>query len=67
MLVIIVNTSIPNMSSIIAAPNIAVAVFSDNFPSSLNASTVILTDVAVKTAPINTFCIYYLLLLNYHH
>ncbi len=49
--VITVNTIIPKMSSIIAAPNIDVPTFPFNFPISFNVSTEILTDVAVKITP----------------
>ena len=56
MLVITVNARIPNISSIIAAPNIAFPERVDNFPSSFKVSTVILTEVAVKTIPINILC-----------
>ena len=55
-LVIIVKTSIPKTSSIMAAPTIIFPTEVDTFPSSLKVSTVILTDVAVKTEPINIFC-----------
>ena len=52
--VITVNTIIPKMSSIIAAPNIDVPTFPFNFPISFNVSTEILTDVAVKITPTKT-------------
>ena len=50
-LVITVNAIIPRMSSIIAAPKMDVPIFPFNFPISRSVSTVMLTDVAVKTMP----------------
>ena len=52
-LVIQVSIIIPIMSSIIAAPKIVVPIFPLSFPISLSVSTVIDTDVAVSTTPIN--------------
>ena len=56
MLVMIVRAMMPRISSIIAAPRIALPERVFSFPSSFNVSTVILTDVAVRITPINTFC-----------
>ena len=39
-----------------AAPRIAFPAAEFNLPSSFNVSTVILTDVAVRITPMNTFC-----------
>ena len=55
-LVINVSAMIPRISSITAAPRIALPERVFNFPSSFRVSTVILTDVAVRITPINTFC-----------
>ena len=54
-LVTIVSATMPRISSIIAAPNIAFPERVFNFPISLSVSTVILTDVAVSITPTNTF------------
>lgn len=51
-LVTIVKMIIPKISSIIAAPNIAVPERVFNLPSSCKVSTVILTEVAVNITPI---------------
>ena len=53
---ITVKAMIPRMSSIIAAPSIALPDSDFSLPSSLSVSTVILTDVAVSITPIKTFC-----------
>ena len=53
-LVTMVSTIIPTISSITAAPRIVVPTFPFNFPSSRKVSTVILTEVAVKTTPTKT-------------
>ena len=53
---ITVSAIIPSTSSISAAPKIALPVFVESLPSSLSVSTVILTDVAVRTTPTNMFC-----------
>ena len=53
---IIVRAMIPKISSIIAAPKIALPAFEFNLPSSLKVSTVILTEVAVNITPINICC-----------
>ena len=55
-LVMTVSATIPRMSSMIAAPRIALPVCVFSFPSSFNVSTVMLTEVAVNTTPINMFC-----------
>ena len=47
-LVMIVNATIPKISSIIAAPKIAFPAFVFSFPISFKVSTEILTDVAVR-------------------
>ena len=49
-----VRTTIPIISSIIAALKIVVPTFPFNFPNSFKVCTVILTDVAVIITPINT-------------
>ena len=46
----------PKISSMMAAPKIALPARVFNFPSSFNVSTVILTDVAVRIIPIKIFC-----------
>ena len=56
MLVTIVNATIPRISSMIAAPRIALPERVLSFPSSFNVSTVILTEVAVRITPIKIFC-----------
>ena len=48
---------IPKISSIIAAPKIALPEAVFNLPISCNVSTVILTDVAVRITPTKTACI----------
>ena len=53
-LVTMVRTIIPRISSITAAPRIVVPTFPFNLPNSLKVSTVILTEVAVNTTPMNT-------------
>ena len=50
----IVNATIPKISSIIAAPKIAFPAFVFSFPISFKVSTEILTEVAVKIRPMNT-------------
>ena len=55
-LVMIVKATIPKISSIIAAPNIAFPARVFNLPNSFKVSTVILTEVAVKIIPIKIFC-----------
>ena len=47
-----VKAIIPKMSSMMAAPRIEAPTLPRNFPISRSVSTVILTDVAVKTVPI---------------
>ena len=54
--VIIVNATIPRISSIKAAPKMAFPLGVLNLPISFNVSTLILTDVAVKITPMNMFC-----------
>ena len=49
-----VRTTIPIISSIIAALKIVVPTLPFNFPNSLRVCTVILTEVAVIITPINT-------------
>ena len=55
-LVISVRAIIPRISSINAAPRIALPERVDSFPISLSVSTVMLTEVAVRMTPIKTFC-----------
>ena len=55
-LVIIVKAIIPKISSIIAAPKMALPARVFSLPISLRVSTVILTDVAVKITPMKMFC-----------
>lgn len=50
-LVMIVKAIIPRTSSIIAAPRIALLAGVFNLPSSFSVSTVIETEVAVRTTP----------------
>ena len=52
-LVTIVRTIIPRISSITAAPRIVVPTAPFNLPISLSVWTVILTEVAVSTTPTN--------------
>ena len=54
--VTIVSAIIPRISSIRAAPRIALPDFDERRPISLSVSTVILTEVAVRIIPIKMFC-----------
>ena len=55
-LVIMVSAMIPRISSITAAPKIALPARVLSFPISLSVSTEMLTDVAVRMTPTKTFC-----------
>ena len=55
-LVTTVKAMTPKISSMMAAPKIALPARVFSFPSSFNVSTVILTDVAVRIIPIKIFC-----------
>ena len=55
-LVIKVRAMMPRISSISAAPKMALPDRVESLPISFKVSTVMLTDVAVNTTPINTFC-----------
>ena len=55
-LVTTVKATMPRMSSMIAAPKIALPARVFNFPISLRVSTEMLTEVAVKMIPIKMFC-----------
>ena len=56
MLVITVSAIIPRISSMMAAPRMALPALVLSLPISLSVSTVILTEVAVKITPIKIFC-----------
>ena len=51
-----VNATIPKISSIKAAPRMALPLGVDSFPISFSVSTEMLTEVAVSMTPINMFC-----------
>ena len=53
---ITVRAIMPKISSITAAPSIALPDLEERRPISLSVSTVILTDVAVRIIPIKIFC-----------
>ena len=55
-LITMVNAIMPRISSITAAPKIALPARELNAPSSFSVSTVILTEVAVMTTPMKIFC-----------
>ncbi len=54
--VIRVNAMIPRISSMIAAPRMALPALVESLPSSFRVSTVIETDVAVSTTPMKRCC-----------
>ena len=51
-----VNAMIPRISSMIAAPRMALPALVESLPSSFRVSTVIETDVAVSTTPMKRCC-----------
>ena len=54
--VVMVSTTMPSTSSMMAAPRMVLPTLVDNLPSSRRVSTEMLTDVAVRMTPMNAFC-----------